>query len=371
MRRLVLVSVVLGLLAGPALACLWDYDTLKMERQQFPDALELITGKFLRHGEAFYRWRIADREQRLAQTPDDLALVDDLAVAYEKVGETQKAIALMLDKAQKKPGVYETEANLGTFYIHAGEYEQGLAHIRKALEINPEAHFGREWVQQWLVQYVRVRRAAGATLPLDPKPQGHGARGFAAWLLEQRGAEDAEDEDAELAAAVKGVLGMMRFGNFDSPVLLEALGDLLLAGVGNYEGAARRLACRAYLRAAPATEGEARAAYRAIAGAALSMQTRQPGSTATLTLEEVEASLQKEIAAAEAFHAKVVADEERWIRAGENPEARFDETYYGEAPTPSEAQPGEHTGTTLHLLLIVAATILVISGASYLLTRRR
>jgi len=38
----------------PAIACLWDYDTLAMERQKFPDALELITGKFLRHSKPFY-----------------------------------------------------------------------------------------------------------------------------------------------------------------------------------------------------------------------------------------------------------------------------------------------------------------------------
>ncbi len=37
-------------------ACLWDTDTLQMERQRFPDALELITGKFLRHSREFYDW---------------------------------------------------------------------------------------------------------------------------------------------------------------------------------------------------------------------------------------------------------------------------------------------------------------------------
>ena len=35
---------------------------------------------------------------------------------------------------------------------------------------------------------------------------------------------------AELAAAQKGVLGMMHFANYDSPLLLEALGDLLSLG---------------------------------------------------------------------------------------------------------------------------------------------
>lgn len=41
---------------APALvACLWDYDTLAMERSRFPSTLELITGKFLRHSPEFYQ----------------------------------------------------------------------------------------------------------------------------------------------------------------------------------------------------------------------------------------------------------------------------------------------------------------------------
>ena len=67
-------------------ACMWDYDTLKMERSRFPDTLELITGKFLRHSPEFYQWRIKDREQRLKDHPSELGLYDDLGVAYDKIG---------------------------------------------------------------------------------------------------------------------------------------------------------------------------------------------------------------------------------------------------------------------------------------------
>jgi hypothetical protein len=51
------LSLVLSLPAV-AVACLWDVDTLRMERSRFPSVLELITGKFLRHSPEFYRWRI-------------------------------------------------------------------------------------------------------------------------------------------------------------------------------------------------------------------------------------------------------------------------------------------------------------------------
>lgn len=47
--------------SGIPLACLWDYDTLKMERAAVPTAHEAIVGYFARHSDHYYRWRIKDR----------------------------------------------------------------------------------------------------------------------------------------------------------------------------------------------------------------------------------------------------------------------------------------------------------------------
>jgi len=55
LRALLTAAALLGLPAA-AVACLWDYDTLKQERARFPSTLELITGKFLRHSPEFYEW---------------------------------------------------------------------------------------------------------------------------------------------------------------------------------------------------------------------------------------------------------------------------------------------------------------------------
>lgn len=53
--RWAVVSLQVGLcLAAPLSACEWDYDTLQLERQRFPSALELVTGKFSRHTPEFY-----------------------------------------------------------------------------------------------------------------------------------------------------------------------------------------------------------------------------------------------------------------------------------------------------------------------------
>jgi hypothetical protein len=61
-RKTWFASCVLSvLLAGTALACLWDSDTSQMERLRFPGVLEIITGKFVRHSRAYYEWRIGDR----------------------------------------------------------------------------------------------------------------------------------------------------------------------------------------------------------------------------------------------------------------------------------------------------------------------
>ena len=54
-RRFAMV-VAAALVPSAAVACLWDSDTIKMERSRFPTTLELITGKFLRHSPEFYEW---------------------------------------------------------------------------------------------------------------------------------------------------------------------------------------------------------------------------------------------------------------------------------------------------------------------------
>src|SRR5262245_53417672 len=102
-RRIVLGLAAVVLLPATALACMWDYDTLQMERSRFPTALELITGKFLRHTPEFYQWRIKDRLKKLQSERDNLSYYDDLAVAYEKTGDRQEAIETMVRKAQLKP----------------------------------------------------------------------------------------------------------------------------------------------------------------------------------------------------------------------------------------------------------------------------
>jgi tetratricopeptide (TPR) repeat protein len=308
-----------------------------MERSRFPSILELITGKFLRHTPEFYRWRIDDRLRKLKDEPDRLDYYDDLAVAYEKVGDHNKAIETILEKDKKKPGLYETEANLGTFLIHAGRFEEGLKHIDAALGINPDAHFGREKYQKKLVEYVISRQKDGKTpLPLVSLVDPH-RFSFRDFLIVP-GTDKIPPiiDEGERKAAVKGVLGMMRFGNYDSPVLLEALGDLLRNESGIYGKDKdytdeKQLAARAYLKASYAMNDQvARDAYREKASMARTSQSKYRDSEVELPLEELEQSFQKELADADEWFAGVCNDEVTWIREGKDPEQEFTRKYYDE-----------------------------------------
>ena len=335
------------LYSPPASACYWDNDTLAMEKRRFPEAIELISGRFLRHSGEYYRWRVEDRRGRLAATgdaaPDEdarQAWTDDLAVALDKLGRHDEAIALLERELARAPDRYETRANLGTFLIHAGRLEQGLVHIRRAIEINPDAHFGREVIQQRLVEYVlEVRRARPTGLPLDVRdikpalqiirdPKTHesraleprmpwitsplfGTRGFAAY---------AESKGHTRDEALKGVLGMMRFGQHTSPILLEALGDVLIWD-HQVKRDAKRLAARAYLKASYSVEDPWAAMwYRARATLTL---VGHRG----VSLAQLEQRFELEQKRGELYDARIAEDEASWREAGEDLDAKFKRKY--------------------------------------------
>jgi tetratricopeptide (TPR) repeat protein len=326
----------LGMVQLPAvaLACLWDYDTLLEERTRFPDTIELITGKFLRHSQEFYRWRIQDRLQKIKGEPDNLAYYDDLAVAYEKIGNRQTAIETMLVADRKQPGRYETVANLGTFYIHSGQLDPGLKYIDQALRINPNAHFGREKYQHYLVEYILACRQKGINgLPLQAHVgEGDADDGFPAFLITRLGVKALSEPTRK--EAIKGLLGMMRFGNHESPILLEVLANLLSQSQQQFRADAKRLSASAYLKASYSVPDQAAArAYRGLAGRILFEQTRVPNVNELLPLEELEETLRQQIHEADVWYEGVRKDELSWITSGKNPEREYTRKYYGDPVT--------------------------------------
>ena len=93
-----------------------------------------------------------------------LALFDDLGAVLHALRQDDEAVRVLRDKlrlqecdGQKGRQLYTTYANLGTFLIHGNAHaalsgdasaldrlREGLSFIKKSIEVNPEAHFGRE-----------------------------------------------------------------------------------------------------------------------------------------------------------------------------------------------------------------------------------
>ena len=134
-------------------ACLWDIDTLQMERRRFPGTLEIITGKFVRHISAYYAWRIQDRLDDRESSSEDPAVVDDLAFAYAKLGRHSEGIAILTQVLESHPNRYETLANLGTLHMLAGDMKNGKEWLDRAIAVNASAHF---WTRNLSVAARRV-----------------------------------------------------------------------------------------------------------------------------------------------------------------------------------------------------------------------
>jgi hypothetical protein len=273
----------------------------------------------------------------------------------------------MLAKDKIKPGLYETEANLGTFYVLNGKLEEGLKHIDKALAINPDAHFGREKYQKLLVEYVleKMKDQRKLTFPLvsaEAMDKSNNLK-FDAWLNSFKKTDPNSDDRH---SAVKGILGMMRFADYKNPILLEALGDLLWSERERGDG--KQLAARAFLQASYVMKvDDQREEYRKLAKAALRMKQGVP-------LELVESEFQKELADAEKWYDDLRAKEIDWIKAGLNADEEFDKLYSQDPHIEGEEwEPGRQTwiqyfdthptvivfGLLACLLLIVPTSLLL------------
>ncbi|MBX9656494.1 hypothetical protein K2Y11_22995 [bacterium] len=350
LRLKLICAITLFSLPAAAMACLWDHDTLQQERARFPSTLELITGKFLRHSPDFYRWRIEDRLNRLEKDGANAELLDDLAVAYQKTGQTDKAIETMERKELLKPGLYETYANLGTFYILNGEYERGLPFIEKALAVNPDAHFGRELYQKYLVEYILFQRRLGNDyLPLRRDTAiVDSTDGFAHYLAQQSGAPRLSESQAR--NAIVAILGMMRFADHDNPVLLEVLGDLLIYDE-NPKSDAKLLACRCYLMASNRIENSE--PYRRLAEQTISLQTKWANSEQPISLAEVERHFETELAEASLWYDQLHQQEIEWIQHGKNADQEFDRLYSTEPQLPPSKTENQPTNWYIKIFPIV------------------
>lgn len=336
MKKLLLLSLALITFSNSN-ACLWDKDTYAMEKRQFPTIKELISGQFLRHSPEFHQWRIKDREALIQKHPDSLSLYDDLAVSYCKLDNNSKAIEVAMKKEALQPGLYETYANLGTFYLHDKQLKKGIEYIKKALVINPEAHFGRERYQLYLAEYLQFKMEDG-TLPQPlANRRGHDERqrtrftNFLATKLDENKPIDAQKgrlNEKEIARAINGIKGMMKFGNYDSPILLEVLADLLSYSYD--DRSPKQLSVMAMLRACEKLSTESRQSYFYSIGLIVEMQVIEGIKTGdqNAKIYYIDDILTKEISKGNMMYESIRSNEMHWIATGLNPEVEFQKKYY-------------------------------------------
>lgn len=196
-------ALVLLLACTQAHACLNDRDTNAIESRNSMEFMDVLAGRFERNPPLYYEMRIKrlipqTQRQDLSRA-EKLPLFDDIAVAYERLGDHDRAIQWIRKKEpiaeiQDKEMVYSYHANLGTFIAHKWFEHQDLglgvlanaaSHIKAALAINPDAHFGREAVQLYLM---RESLGEDSSRPYDGEP----------------------DQDAKVQ---KGLLGLMTLGS--------------------------------------------------------------------------------------------------------------------------------------------------------------
>jgi tetratricopeptide (TPR) repeat protein len=238
-------SLALLVVAAVAAACYNDSDTNLTELRDNLNITYAIAGRFTIYPPEYYKRRIEIQTANLKKNPNDLNAYDNLAVAYDHIGKHDEAIATirkeraLLDYSGVNPLTevkdelvpnappvnhrYTVEANEGTFLIHRwisnGGNPKNLTdaveaekHIAKAIEINPNAHFGREFAQLYCMRAI-----------LKGAKEGDWKRNFTENLI-----AIADQDKVDRKALRKGIAGMMVLGNaWNSPVMLKAIAYLV------------------------------------------------------------------------------------------------------------------------------------------------
>lgn len=244
--RLGLLAVLVG--AGSAFACLWDSDTFAEEALTQKDVAAIVRGRVPRHSAFFYEEKVAWTRPLIDAGDAKAGRYDDLAVALEKLGRLDEAIAVMEAKELRFPGEYTTKANLGTFYAHRGDFPRALELLAAAIAQNPGAHFGREKYQVMAIGFLQAVKAEPEVaerrdllgIPLDDEERVM----FGDMGKKKKGAPTGLDKAGISRDVFVALAGLIRFGSGEkSPHVWFSLG-LASALDGD-----RHLAIRAFFRA--------------------------------------------------------------------------------------------------------------------------
>jgi hypothetical protein len=384
-RTLTAIALLFGLPLSVA-ACLWDRDTPAREARGMPEVVASLTGRFARNPPLYYEMRLARVAAHLEEHPGDFAAYDDAGVACDRLGLGDEAISWMEKKKARlealdpslpeaKEHLYRYHANLGTFLVHRwarrgadrekiDEVKAARDEIARALEINPDAHFGREKYQLLALEWIIEPPKAESPQPL-PNLLG--------WDF---GDEVRQIDPKEADDAARGLSGLVVLGNaWESVDVFYALSVALqhdsLGFRGDFEGARNTLAYLAWLRCRELIDaGKGSMLPDAPKGEALKALLPQPRFVQSAS--ELDSPFSKLRAEADAWHAARTAFMTGRLKAGRHPDTdpRFWDGYTEPpAPTlPAKTAPGAFLGRDalrrrIALSAIIAVPVLAIGLA--------
>ncbi len=237
MRPLLLLLPLL--LSSSAHACLndRDSDSLAVQSARFPDTLRVITGRFERNPPLYYEMRIRRSLAQLKKNPRQFGLYDDIGVAFDRLHKGDEALQIMAKKRallppfdaknpQMKEAWYRYYANAGTFRAHRflgaksgdlNEMRRARDYIKRAIEIKPNAHFGRERYQLLAMEWI---------VAVKSKKTKDSLGTF--WMKRERLWESDGRGEKEQQAAVEGLSGLIVLGAaWQSADVFEALSAAL------------------------------------------------------------------------------------------------------------------------------------------------
>tara|TARA_B110000971_G_C19961748_1_gene478314 strand:+ start:122 stop:1039 length:918 start_codon:yes stop_codon:yes gene_type:complete len=145
--------LVVMLLATSALsnACVNEYNTLLNGEIIFTDPAQ---GRFWgEEVDPAKLTEIANWHLSSYKASGDLQQYSDYAAQLIYLGEYQKAKKIYEEIEILKPNLYTTASNLGTIYELLGKSDSALLWIKRSIELNPESHFGSEWIHLKILEY--------------------------------------------------------------------------------------------------------------------------------------------------------------------------------------------------------------------------
>lgn len=225
-------------LSGVGTTCAWDRDTLAQEAAGKMDLVAVIVGRFDRNPPLYYKMRLDRCIQALEKDPTRLDLYDDASVACDRLGNSGDALAGIEKKHDQlskqgnpmrlKEHWYRYHANAGTFWAHRwarsgakanqlSEIDKAIRHIELAIEINPDAHFGREFAQLEVLKWIRKVKSSSLTTSIDDEQS-----------LSNHFAKMRSEPNMRAKKISTGIAGLIRLGaGLESVDLFSALATSL------------------------------------------------------------------------------------------------------------------------------------------------